>query len=190
MTIEEIPVVEETPVRLPTQIREDAFFYMEVNRAVVNGTRRTDTFVVPSPPIVRDRTFWTAIGFVTLTIVLALMEVELWFMAVVVGIAVAAGMSVLDENRRNQVMSRRFAREGYVVPGEIISAVASMRDGYWRYSTAVFIVEIVYRFTSPQGDEFRASIKEARPDLNGKPLPVPGTPVYVLFFNDDESHLL
>jgi hypothetical protein len=182
--------IEESPVRLPTHIREDTFFYKAENRAVVNGTRRTDTFAVPSPAIVRDRTFWTAIGFVVITIVLALMGFELWFMVAVVGIAVAAGMSILDENRRNQMISKRFAREGHVVPGEIISAVASMSGVTWRHSTAVFTVEIIYRFTSPNGDEFRASIKEARPDLNGKPLPVPSTPVYVLFFNDEESYLL
>lgn len=182
--------IQETPVRLPTHIREDAFFYKAENRAVVNGTRRTDTFAVPSPAIARDRTFWTAIGFVVITIVLALMGFELWFMVAVVGIAVAAGMSVLDENRRNQMISQRFAKEGHVVAGEIISAVASLSEVTWRYSTAVFTVEIRYRFTSPNGDAFRASIKEARPDLNGKPLPIPGTPVYVLFFSDKESYLL
>jgi hypothetical protein len=181
---------EETPVRLPTHIREDAFFYKAENRAVVNGRRRTDTFAVPSPEIVRDRTFWTAIGFVIMTIFLALMGFELWFLVAVVGIAVAAGMSVLDENRRNQIISRRFTREGHVVAGEIISAVASMSGVTWRYSTAVFTVEIRYRFTSPNGDEFRASIKDVRPDLNGKSLPIPGTPVYVLFFSDGESYLL
>jgi lysylphosphatidylglycerol synthetase-like protein (DUF2156 family) len=185
-----MPTIEETPVRLPAQIREDAFYYNAANRVVLNGNVEKEFFAVPYEGWSRQRISWIVVLVVTLMILLAMLDSFLWIVAPALGLVLGIGVQVVEKYNHNQLITGRFKRDGYVLPGEIVSAVASMSGINWGYATTQFVVDIAYQFTSPNGDLFHATIKESRPDLNGKPLPLPGTPVYVLYFNDDESYLL
>jgi hypothetical protein len=185
-----MPTIEETPVRIPAQIREDAFYYNVANRAVLNGNVEKEFFAVPYEGWSRQRQLWMLAIGVALMTVLAMFGSDFWMAVLLMGLILSIGVHLVEKYNHNQLITGRFKRDGYILPGEIVSAVASMSGINWGYSTTQFMVEIAYQFTSPNGDLFYATIKESRPDLNGKPLPLPGTPVYVLYFNDDESYLL
>jgi hypothetical protein len=185
-----MPTIEETPVRLPTQIHEDAFYYNVANRAVLNGNVDKEFFTVPYQGGTQQRILWIVALAVALMILFSMLDSVLWIVALLLGLVLPIGVQVVETYNHNQLITGRFKRDGYVLPGEIVSAVASMIGINWGYGTTQFMVEIAYQFSSPNGELFHATIKESRPDLNGKPLPLPGTPVYVLYFNDDESYLL
>jgi hypothetical protein len=85
---------------------------------------------------------------------------------------------------------QRYTREGQILQGELRFCVASVGQHPFARGPADFDVTIEYRFTTPDGITIHRTTKEVRNDLNGKQLPMPGTPVYVLYFNDREYYLL
>lgn len=190
MTLQEISVPSETPVRLPTHIREDAFFYKMENRAVLNGTLAQLFFTIPYQSWNHHRFLLVLGSMIILMIALALFHSSFWIVVFLLGLMVSMAFPIVDKHKRNQHLKARFHQEGYIVQGEIVSCVASVNQFVGTFAANAFVVEVDYRFTAPDGDIFRSSITEPRPDLNGTQLPAPGTPVYVLYFNERECYLL
>lgn len=178
---------EETPVRIPTRIREDAFYYDERNCGVLNGSTHY-SFFVPSPKRHTPHIEAFIIGLGLGTLVLALVGLHALGIALLfVGALGLLGMIISEPFRWKKELNERFPREGYVVLGEILTCIAYIkRAGQYAY----FMVEIEYRYRAPNGDFFTSSINAQRPDLNGTQLPPPGTPVYVLYFSEQEAYLL
>lgn len=182
--------VEETAIRRPTYIREEAFFYEELNRARLYSKLPPDFSVIPQPG------WYAYFGFIAGGVGLILLSLlfivgwNFWIVMLLFGLVAMVAVPMIMQHQRTRLLATRFGKEGYIVVGEVVSAIASMEGSPLIQSSYKFIVEIEYRFAAPQGEIFRSSIKAARPDLNGKQLPLPGTPVYVLYFSEAEAYLL
>jgi hypothetical protein len=78
-----MPTIQETPVRLPIVIPENAFFYRDSNRGVMNGNPNRDVFHISkndSAPSLK----MVGIGFMAaLAIFIVIINSELWWLALV-----------------------------------------------------------------------------------------------------------
>ena len=92
-------------------------------------------------------------------------------------------MIVAQANGR---INNRVNREGEFILGEIMACVGGVRGGRSRQ----FQVTTTYTFPTVGGVKLAGTSTQIRPELDGKPLPVPGTPVVVLYFSDTEHYLL
>jgi hypothetical protein len=83
------------------------------------------------------------------------------------------------------VLKRRtLSKRGQQIEGEI-TRCSSFGD-----SESDFKVEVGFGFRSPQtGTWIKGKDSKKRKDLWGKPLPAPGTPVHVLYL-DDENYVV
>lgn len=78
----------------------------------------------------------------------------------------------------------RLARRGQRIAGEVLSC-ASDRD-----SDGDLLLKVRFGFRSPQsGKWIEGKDSQTRKDLEGKPLPSPGTPVHVLYL-DDKTYMM
>lgn len=177
---------EETPVRIPSRLREDAFFYDERNMDELYRTENHHFFV--PPPKGHDYGLYVlTLGTGAAVLTLALMGFNAWIAILLFGLLAMLGMMMYAPFRWKREFHERFSREGYVVPGEIITCIAFTKPGN---TSVMFMVEAEYRYRAPNGEFFVSSIAEPRPDLEGTQLPPPGTPVYILYFSEHEAYLL
>lgn len=182
--------IEETPVRLPTHILEDAFFFWESNRALLNGNPHRDV-IRGGPSATAPFEFpWGLFMIMALTLGFIVVFPTYWVGAVLVGGATLLIVAVTDSYNNAQKQMQRLSTEGHILSGELMRCVASMVPNPMGKGASDFYVSVEYRFLTPNGTPIHAIYKEARNDLNGTQLPVPGTPLYVLYFNDREYHLL
>jgi hypothetical protein len=80
---------------------------------------------------------------------------------------------------REILKRRKLARRGQRITGEIVRS-SSDRD-----SDGDFTLEVRFGFHSPHtGAWIEGKDSQTRKDLEGKPLPPPGTPIHVLYLND------
>ncbi|MFN8531421.1 MAG: hypothetical protein U0670_22685 [Anaerolineae bacterium] len=106
----------------------------------------------------------------------------------------------MPQRQKWQRIYRRLEKTRRVIDGTLIEAVWRSEDftyyqfekSYgWRerqYLETVLVAH--YEFVSPTSDQrLRGSTEWERPDLKGKPLPPPGTPIRVLYA-DDETHIM
>ncbi len=85
---------------------------------------------------------------------------------------------------REILRRRRLSREGQRIAGEVISC-SGHRD-----SDGDFVLDLRFGFRSPQtGVWVEGKDSQLRKDLEGEPLPSSGTPVHVLYL-DDEDYLV
>jgi hypothetical protein len=85
---------------------------------------------------------------------------------------------------REYLKRSRLARQGRLIAGEI-AACTSHRDG-----DGDLVVDLDYRFRSPLTWSWtKGTGSQLRKDMERKPLPAPGTPVHVLYV-DDETHMV
>jgi hypothetical protein len=85
---------------------------------------------------------------------------------------------------REILKRRKLARHGQRIMGKILRS-AGHRD-----SDGDFVLDLEFHFRSPQtGDWIEDSESHIRKDLEDEPLPPAGTPVHVLYL-DDETHLV
>jgi hypothetical protein len=183
-------IIQETPVLPPIAVREDAFFYRESNRKVVNGNPNRDVFHISkndSAPSLK----MMGIGLMAaLAIFIVIINSELWCLALVLGIGGVIFLASTEDYSDSQKLMQRYTREGQILQGELLAWVASVGQHPFARGPADFDVTVEYRFTTPDYITIHRTTKEVRNDLNGKQLPMPGTPVYVLYFNDREYYLL
>jgi hypothetical protein len=79
---------------------------------------------------------------------------------------------------------RKLARRGQRIAGEVVHC-----SGGWD-SDGDFVLEVRFGFHSPQtGAWIEGKGSQMRKDLDGEPLPPPGTPVHVLYL-DDKTYLI
>lgn len=184
-----IAKTEETPVRLPTHIREDAFFMDLKNRTVLTGGLQMGVLQLPTEGYATDRLYWTSLLITGVTLFFIVTQLHLWMVSLTLGVIAILGVTFLNKRILSQQVTQRFREEGYILRGEIISCVA-FTDTWLPTDSANFNIKVEYRFTTPHGDTLQPTIEQVRNDLNGKPLPLPETPLYILYFNDREYHLL
>jgi hypothetical protein len=100
------------------------------------------------------------------------------FAPAVLALINGAGLVVL---RKKQCRDHRFRAEGRLLEGQVVtcSATQSSESGY--------LVELSYSFLTPDGRTLEGKGSERREDLKGTPLPMPGTPVSVLYV-DNKLH--
>jgi hypothetical protein len=85
---------------------------------------------------------------------------------------------------RTERRERRLAARGRVVPGRIVSC----RGGLDPFEQGqVYYLDVVYHARGPAGEQITGAKSVRRDDLNGQPLPPPGTPVAVVFL-DKKAH--
>lgn len=85
---------------------------------------------------------------------------------------------------REILMRRRLAREGQRLGGEVIRCFGH------KDSDGDFVVEVRFGFRSPQsGMWIEDKDSQIRKDLSAELLPSPGTPVHVLYL-DDETYMV
>jgi hypothetical protein len=85
---------------------------------------------------------------------------------------------------REVLKRRKLARRGQRIAGEIVRCSAD------RDSDGDFVLEVRFGFRSPHtGVWIEGKDSQTRKDLEGRPLPPRGTPVHVLYL-DDETYLM
>lgn len=113
---------------------------------------------------------------------------------------VAAYFVSLPQRRRQQWIYRRLEKTRRLIDGTLIEAAWRSEDftyyqferSYgWRERQYIETVLVArYQFVSPSsGQLLKGSTEWERRDLKGKPLPPPGTPIRVLYA-DDETHMM
>lgn len=182
-------MIEETAIRQPTHIREDAFFNNPANRPVLTGEKPQGTLHISTDGFVNDYLYWLFLLIAGATILFMVAQPDLWTTGLVVGGAAGVGLAVVNQRLQNRAVMRRFQKEGHILRGEIVLCTASTNTFILSESSA-FHVKVAYQFTTPTGTVIEASHEQVRNDLNGKPLPMPETPVYVLYFNERDYYLL
>ena len=176
-------VTEEFPVRRPALVQENAFFYNPDNRFYLLGQTPDLHIRINTPPNNAADFLIVCCGLVALLSFL-LYGLSPWFslsfMASLVGFIFSA---LMITRHKRAYLHRRLAREAYFLNGTLLACVA-------RGGRSSLEVEAQYEFVSPTGITLRGKERKERPDLSGKQLPAPGTPVYVLYFSDKEFYLL
>lgn len=190
MTVKESPALTEAPVRYPRTIDEDAFFYYPENETFIH--QHSNVARVPNPAQLYglDTAILLA-GLIGVFVVALLLGnlIPLPITLVLTMILWVMGHSALIDylgKRHSRAITQRFLNAGTILNGKIVSCVGTAGRG----KDTRFFVEATYEYLNPNGERREASIKTARPDLEGKQLPAPGTPVYVLYFRDGENYLL
>lgn len=199
MTLEEIPVPEETPARSVAHLRDDAFF-LHYNQGFVRG--QWVVVNVPNPLYQKADITIYLVGAVIGSVVLLLALIYLlyllfnisllgllYFPAIFLGGYIPFYAVGRYGERVNRRIEKRFQREGQILQGEIFHSAGSV-SSLMSPRRHTFVVKIGYRVETPTGKAVRRYVIEPRPDLEGVQLPAPGTPVYILYFNDDEHYLL
>jgi hypothetical protein len=103
-----------------------------------------------------------------------------------VGAVVVGSLPFWVAAHANTRLNERAWRKGKFCTGEIESCVSVVPWGKARQ----FQIRLTYLFRSPKGILIRRITTQKRPNLNGQPLPSPGTSVMVLYFSDGEYYLL
>jgi hypothetical protein len=100
------------------------------------------------------------------------------FTLLVFGGFAAPGVFGLRHLIRVRNRARRLARDGQALTGEVRDCTGrkQRKGGY--------IVELRFAFREPGGQDLEAAEEAERRDLLGQPLPLPGTPVVVLFVDE------
>jgi hypothetical protein len=79
---------------------------------------------------------------------------------------------------------RKLTQRGQRIAGEIVGCFGD------RDSDGDFVLEVRFGFRSPQtGTWIESKDSQTRKDLEGRPLPPPGTPVHMLYL-DDKTYLM
>jgi hypothetical protein len=183
--------IEEKPVLVPSTVLQDTFFFSRTNRAILDGNRGGDVFDVFPKKVHYGSTVLTFMLSVVSAILLGTwVHSELFLIVLFFGGCLMIATTITSAADYAQKLYQRYQKEGYVVPGEILACVGSTGHLSLQYSTRSFVLQVQYQFTTPGGKVIRASLTEPRSDWNEAALPTPGTPVYVLYFNDREYYLL
>lgn len=200
MTIEEIPVSEETPVRYIADLRQSAFFWYSYNREFAKG-RRQDVSVVNPLYQIEHITIYLWLMFVVILITGIVIGTVftppalqlLWLPGYILLLftSIFSPYYLVDRygDYFNRRMSQRFLREGTIIQGELTQCTVSASTNF-RPIGSTLVLKIAYRFESRFGERINGYFIEPRKDLEGRQLPSLGTPVYILYFNDDEHYLL
>jgi hypothetical protein len=78
---------------------------------------------------------------------------------------------------------RVLEQQGQLLAGQVSAAQGSAHSGTYQ-------IMIHYVFKDPQGNTISAKANRARPDLSDDTLPIPRTPVWVLYLNNAHYELL
>lgn len=106
-----------------------------------------------------------------------------WEIVGVIGAAaVLLGALIVVGNYRLRVA--RLEREGRLLPGEVLMCGSGMDD------SGNLTVSVKYVFETPQGDEVIKYESRVANDLKGKPLPMPGVSILVLYVAPDNFRLM
>lgn len=177
--------IQETPVRRPLEITKNIFFFNPRNREHINGLR-TPLEIATIHTVFKESVFAGSIVMLIAGAIYFALPQVVWLIAIVTlpAIVILPYMIVAQANGR---INDRVARGGEFLMGEIVSCVAGLSS---RGRSAEFQVTTTFTFVTPNKIKMLGTDKQVRPDLDGKPLPVPGTPVVVLYFSDSEHYLL
>lgn len=182
----ETPVtsIEETPARQRVTMHKDAYFYYPQNRAYLMG--QESSLKVPNP-LKYNRAF-TVVVFIVLILSLLIAQ-DMGVSALLFG-GVEIACLLLYQHwynwRADITITKRSEREGAIIQGIVRRCIASVEG----VKTPLFYIEIIYQFKVNQSKLVRNRIKEVRNGLSAEILPTAGTPIYVLYFNDQEYYLL
>jgi hypothetical protein len=178
-------MIEETPARRSLQLSSDVFFFNPRNRERVRGL--STPLEIASPHTIGDQLLVASIITVIIAAITSIILPHLvWLILPVTGIIIF-GQSHLIVAQANARINKRLAKGGEFVMGESVSCVGGLsRQG----RSAEFQVTATFTFLTPNRTQLWRTDKQVRPHLDGKPLPVPGTPVVVLYFSDTEMYLL
>jgi hypothetical protein len=197
--IEEIAIPEETPSKSIPFLAEKSYF-LHVNQQFIKG--QNPSVIVPNPFYQRENASIVLVGLWMLTyaFLAALLFVlrfgleitwAFWLVYPLAFLGFRIPFYFIDRYGEmvNRRLAARFQREGQILEGEIIYSAGTI-SSWMRANRNTFIAKIGYRFETPAGRVLRRYVNEPRPDLEGVQLSAPGTPVYILYFNDDDHYLL
>jgi hypothetical protein len=103
---------------------------------------------------------------------------------VIGGAIVFLGLMLGRAGFRNRKENELLAQEGKILYGAIATC-SGIRE------RSSYIINVSYSFISPEtGEKIRGRMFKTRNDLRGKPLPEPGTPVAILYRNDEHHEML
>lgn len=177
--------MQETPVRPMVEVPVGTYFFHTRNREAFH--KRTVPLELAPMPWTWLRTIGSGMG-----LIIALATIAYTSTPNIVWLMMAAGAVVLGSlpfwmsAQANMRLNERAWRDGTFCTGEIDSCVSVVPWGNARQ----FQVRVAYRFRTPKGILIRRITTQNRPDLNGQPLPSPGTLIMVLYFSDGEYYLL
>lgn len=194
-------VLTESPARFPRIVDLNAFYYFPENEVFVRGRHglaHVANPVMPDGQVTRQMKIVSLLLFVIAAlgtgIIVAVSRNSLpgvivpLVLCLFLGAFFAGRTTVIEHlgKRHNAAITRKFLERGTVLQGTLLTFAASPIGN----NENTLHVEVGYDFINPGGDRQIARVKADRPALNGKPLPIPGTTVYVLYFSDNEYYLL
>jgi hypothetical protein len=174
----------ESPVRRPLQVPNDVFFFNRRNRERVNGLQTP--LEIATPETVFNESVFAG-GIVVALAALAYVALPhiVWLIIPITALLVWI-LPFLIVNQANGRLNHRLTRGGEFVVGKIVSCAGSLSGG----RSPRFQVTTRYTFPAAGGIQLLGTSTQIRPTLEGKQLPVPGTPVVILYFSDSEHYLL
>ncbi len=108
-------------------------------------------------------------------------------MLLLLSLVLASGYYALFHALRQRYVARRRFRRlrqtHRVITGEIIESDGALYTGYGESSA--YHIMVRYQFQSPSGATLAGRQQRRREDLRGQPIPPSGTPVRVLYADDD-----
>ncbi len=109
------------------------------------------------------------------------------------GVLIVAGAYYVVGRHGAAAARERMIREGKVLPGTVVACAARdelSAEAALGEVTRAYRVTLEYRFTTPEGATIEAQDEHDRPDLRRAELPPPGTPVRVLYLDDQTYAVL
>src|SRR5262249_16803471 len=95
---------------------------------------------------------------------------------------------------REETRAKRLFEKGRTLPGTVIHCVGygqPFPPSCWEGTgTSSYAIRLEYAFRTPGGREVVQTEGRLAEDLKGQPLPEPGTPVFVIYLDDEHSEVL
>jgi hypothetical protein len=103
-------------------------------------------------------------------------------------------LSVMVRLIRQEGRAKRLFEEGRALRGRVVRFAGFDRPvppSSWEGTgSCLYAVALEYSFRTPEGREVVRKESRFAEDLKGQPLPVPGTPVLVMYLDDEHYEVL
>lgn len=178
---------QESLVRTKIDFPEETFFFQPHNQEAFRKPA-LPLEVIPYPMhLLSNLGGWGLVGLAFACTSYGYATTPHWiWLLVATGIILGGAFPFLRVAQRNATLNKRAMAKSDILKGEVSSCIRE--EGL--LSSRPSSITTIYLFANPAGTHIRRTTTQKRPDLKDRELPEPGTPVYLLYFNDDEYYLL
>lgn len=192
--LSENPTVIERSLRPTIPVQEGTFLLYPDNQRFLQGESDQLTAI---NWVNRHLVVELAFRYITLFIFVAVFlplvntgELNGWAMVgALLLIPIIIWIGYLLEKQFNRYMNRRTTKR-YEQEGQLVSGVLEScgRGSLFSFDGSKLL--FVYTFTNPKGETIRGKLGERYRTFGRRPIPEAGSPVVILYFNDNEHFLL